>query len=329
MKKILIAGMGFMGVTHAKNVLANPDLQLCGIVDVRGDKIFSGMENLGNMGKLNSPMEKLKQTPVFTSLEEGIAATSADAAIICTPLFLHYEMTKTCLNGGLDVLLEKPFCPEVGQCRELIELAQKRERILMVAHCVRFAPQWEFLKQCILDERYGKLRLLSTSRMTGEPAWGVWQDPEIKKTCGGSLFDLLIHDIDFANYCFGRPGKVKVNLNRDEYWELQLDYETQPDCAVSVKGGFLHRNSPFISIYVATFERASLTYNTQQLETVHIGSDEGLQTVEIQGDAYQEELKYFADCIETRQQPFRCLPIDSLHAIEICREIDLFSDNLV
>ena len=320
MKKIIVVGLGFMGVTHAKNILSRPDLELCGIVDSRDQNIFNGMNNLGNAGKLDLPDARLKKVPVFTSIPECIAKTRPEAAVICTPLFLHYEMVRQCLEMGLDVLVEKPFCPELEQGRELIGLSRNKKLILMVGHCIRFCPPWEFLAQCIRDERYGKLRLLSTSRIAGEPTWGVWQDPEIKKTCGGAVFDLLIHDIDFANYSLGKLASMKTLLNRDDYWELSLVYDGN-DAAVSIKGGFLHRHSPFMAEYAATFDHGSVSLCSLHPETIHIGTDKGPETVAAPGDAYLEELIYFTDCIGTRRQPSKCLPEDSLSAIAICRKV--------
>ena len=320
MKKTIIVGMGFMGVTHAKNILSSPELELCGIVDSRGQKIFDGMDNLGNAGKLNLPDTRLKKVPVFASIPECVARTNPEAVVICTPLFLHYEMVRQCLEMGLDVMVEKPFCPDLEQGRELIDLSRKKKLILMVGHCLRFSPQWEFMARCIRDERYGKLRLLSTYRIAGEPTWGVWQDPEIKKTCGGAIFDLLIHDIDFANYSLGKLASMETLLKRDDYWELSLTYDGN-DAAVSIKGGFLHRNLPFMAEYVASFDHGSIRCCTLQPETIHIGTDKGSESVAIPGDAYLEELIYFADCIKTRRQPSRCLPEDSLSAIAICRKV--------
>lgn len=319
MKKIAVIGFGFMGAVHAKNIINFGNLELCGIIDNRPGDIFAGLDKVGNQGALDLSLERIKKTQAFKTLEECVDKIQPEAVSICVPLFLHYELTKKALNLGLDVLLEKPFCPEVEQCRELIALAKEKKRILMVAHCLRFAPQYEFLAQCIRDERYGKLRWLTTSRMGGEPAWGVWQNSEIKKTCGGSLLDLLIHDLDFVNYCFGIPANVKVNLHCDEYWEAVLQYNHE--VAISIKGGFLHRNTAFVAEYAATFERGSLRFCTLQPDVVHIGTDDGAQAITVKGDGYCEELKYFAGCIFKRIPPQRCLPESSLQAIELCCQI--------
>lgn len=315
-----VIGFGFMGVTHAKNIIESGRLELCGIVDKREGDIFAGIANTGNHGALDLPLERLKKTPVYKTLEECVEKEKPDAVSVCVPLFLHYNLTEKALNLGLDVLLEKPFCREIEQCRKLIDLAQHKKRILMVAHCIRFSQHWEFLSQCIRDGRYGKLHLLSTSRTAGEPTWGVWRDPEIRKTCGGALFDLLIHDIDFVNYSLAKPSAMKISLKRDEYWELSFTCG-KDNADVSIKGGFLYRYSPFTEEYAATFDCGSIRFCSLQPDTIHIGTDKGAQTVSVKSNPYMEELNYFTGCMETRGKPFRCLPEDSLYAIEVCRKL--------
>jgi predicted dehydrogenase len=320
-KKIAVIGFGFMGVVHAKNIIASNNLELCAIVDNRSGDIFSGIESIGNVGPLDLPIEELKLTPVFKTLKECVNHTTPDAVAICVPYFLHYELTKQALDLGLNVLLEKPFCVEVDQGQELIKLADEKMLILMVAHCIRFAPEWEFLAACIHDKRFGQLQLLSTTRSAGEPTWGVWKKNAIKKTCGGSLFDLLIHDIDFMNYCLGKPTDIKINLSHNEYWELSLDY-TGISAHVSVNGGFLYKHTTFASEYVATFELSSIRYSSLQPGTIHIGTDSGAETKHVSGDSYRNELEYFGECIQSRNKPEKCLPEASLQTIETCKRIE-------
>lgn len=323
--RIAVVGFGFMGVVHAKNIIASDSMELCGIVDNREGDIFANIEKTGNHGDLGLPVERLKNTPVFKTMVECVEWVKPDAVSICVPLFLHYRLAKEALELGLDVLLEKPFCQDVVEGKELVELAEAQKRILMVAHCVRFDPAWIFLNECVKDKRYGDLRLLTTTRMAGEPTWGVWRDEKIKRTCGGSLLDLLIHDIDFASYCLGESSNMKVNLKNDEYWEIAFDYD-KSSAVVSVKGGFLHRNSPFASEYAATFEHGSVRFSSHEPNVVHCGTDSGVETVPIEGDAYFNELAYFAHCVATRSRPERCLPEDSLRTIGICERIGMMAN---
>ncbi|MCF6176968.1 MAG: Gfo/Idh/MocA family oxidoreductase [Victivallaceae bacterium] len=320
MKKIAVIGFGFMGVVHAKNVITAPDLKLCAIIDNRDGDIFAGIESTGNAGELNLPLEKLKQVQVYKTLQKCVTKQQPDAVIICVPLFLHYELTKQALNLGLNVLLEKPFCPVPEQCQELIELAHTKQKILMIAHCVRFAPEWQFLAECIKNQRYGELQLISTSRIGGEPTWGVWQDEKTKQYCGGSLLDLLIHDIDFTNYCLGFPATININLKCDEYWEIALNYPSSP-AKISIKGGFLHRHSTFESTCAATFANGSIRFSSLEPGVIHVGADTGTETVNVSGDAYCNELEYFIGCIKHRLKPEKCLPEFSMQTIEVCNKI--------
>lgn len=318
-KKIAVVGFGFMGVVHAQNILSSTNLELCAIVDNK-ENIFDGIENTGNTGKLDLSVERLKTIAVYKTLEECCQKEKLDAVSICVPLFLHYELTKQALNLGLDVLLEKPFCPDLEQCQDLIDSAEEKKRILMVAHCIRFAPEWEFLADCIRNKPYGELKLLTTTRMGGEPTWGVWQDEKIKKTCGGSLLDLLIHDIDFANYCLDKPENIKLNLNTDEYWEFELQYKKEP-AKISIKGGFLHCHTQFVSEYAATFKHGSIRSSTLEPGIIHVGTSAGAKVVKTKGNAYFTELEYFAKCIQARVQAQKCLPETSLQAVEVCQKI--------
>jgi predicted dehydrogenase len=320
MKKIVVVGFGFMGVIHSKNILAAENLELSAIIDNRDEDIFDNIEHLGNNGKIDLKMEQLKRTPVYKTLEECCEKVKPDAVVICVPLYLHYQLAKTALSIGLDVLLEKPFCSDIKQGLDLIELAEKQKRILMIAHCIRFSPEWSFLAKCIQDQRYGKLTMLSTNRISGVPTWGVWKKAKIKETCGGALMDLIIHDVDFAISCLGKSNKFKINFIANEYYELSLNYDEKP-CAISIKGGFLHQNSPFVSEFTGVFENASIRYSSLEPSLIHIGKISQAETVVLKGDAYSSELKYFTDCIVNRNKPEKCMPMESLEAVKLCLNI--------
>lgn len=315
MKKIAIVGFGFIGTVHAENLLANEELDFCGIIEKR-EIDFRKINAVGNKGELGVSVEKLENVPVYKSLEECCLHHELDAVLICVPLFLHYELTKQALQLGLDVLLEKPFCPKAEQCRELIDLAKDKGRILMIGHSLRFRPAWNFMAECIHDHRFGKLKMLSMSRKGGRPTWGAWNDPAIRQTCGGGLWDLLIHDLDFVNHHLQIPQGVRVNVRSDDYWEMSFERE---EAQVSIKGGFLYPQAPFEAEYFATFEHATIQHSTSDPGVVFVADKDGVRKMpEMQGNCYRDELQYFTECIHQRVPPEKCLPAESMQAIEIC-----------
>ena len=64
----------------------------------------------------------------------------ADAVMFVLPHHLHYEAKLNCLAAGTHVLLEKPMANSERQCLEMIEVARKADRVLMVAYCMCFHP---------------------------------------------------------------------------------------------------------------------------------------------------------------------------------------------
>lgn len=319
MKRIAVIGFGFMGSTHARCIMETPGLELCGIVDPRGRAALA-VQSIGNLGGVALPPESLANVPFFTDLQECARVEKLDAVSVCVPFRLHFPVVEQALNLNLDVMVEKPFCSTAEQGARLVALAKARDRILMVAHVVRFTPTWMYLSTAARERRFGDLKLLVTTRMSGVPNWGEWTDPVLAAASGGSLMDLLIHDIDFSNSVLGRPNHVAVNYCAGEFWDISLGYPGG-STLVNVRGGFLHNGTPFSSDCTAMFETASIRFSTMQPDLLHIGSADGLKTLELAGDPYAAEIAYFARCLEKRQQPVRCMPEESLWAIETCLQI--------
>ncbi|KAF9385140.1 hypothetical protein CPC16_008083 [Podila verticillata] len=92
--------------------------------------------------------------------KHGIPSTHAtydalisDPSIDCIynplPNGLHYEWTKKALEAGKHVLLEKPSASNASQARELFELAQAKNLVLLEAFHYRFHPASIFFKDLI------------------------------------------------------------------------------------------------------------------------------------------------------------------------------------
>ncbi len=79
--------------------------------------------------------------PVFTSIEDMLAANlRVDAATVAVPTQHHHAVASVLLEGGLDLLVEKPLAATLFQADELIALAEKNNRILQPGHLERFNP---------------------------------------------------------------------------------------------------------------------------------------------------------------------------------------------
>jgi predicted dehydrogenase len=326
MKKIAVIGFGFMGITHALNILKNKDLKLVSIIDAYPALIEKNLNAKGgNLSTGNLDVKELATIHRYSNLDDCFRSEELDAVSICVHTNLHYEMTKKALFHDKHVFLEKPFCLDIKQAEELIDMAEKKKKILMIGHVVRFMPPYQKLKQWIDSKELGELRFLSLSRFSGLPGWGQWKEKQVKSTSGGALFDLVIHDIDFANYVLGFPSEIKCNylpggLSKHDYISAMWTYKDK-NVHVKIEGGnIFHNTFPFQAGFMAQFEKASILYNSLKGDVIRIADNDSIREVSA-GDSstsYYNEIDYFAQCMKNKTQPVECMPASSLQSIQLC-----------
>jgi predicted dehydrogenase len=79
--------------------------------------------------------------PVFSTPEELLAADlDLDAATVAVPTVHHHAVASQLLDGGLDLLVEKPLATSLAEADDLIARADKGKRILQPGHLERFNP---------------------------------------------------------------------------------------------------------------------------------------------------------------------------------------------
>lgn len=327
MIKTVVVGFGFMGKTHTGNLLKNPHAQLVGIVDKnKGILKTSLKEESGNFSTDSFCEEKLAKFNFYTDFAKCLAAEKPDACVIAVHTNLHYEMTKLALESGCHVFLEKPFTLDVVEAQKLIDLARLKNKILMIGHVVRFMPAYQTLKNWIDTEEFGKLEFLSLSRFSGVPAWGQWKEKQKDfGSSGGALFDLVIHDIDFAHWVCGSPDKISASclpgkLSNHDYVSAIWNYSNQ-NLHVKIEGGnTFHTAFPFQASFSARFENASVIYYPKDSEYIIVTTDNQTELVPA-GDAntgFAGELDYYVSCINENKQPELCTPESALESIKIC-----------
>jgi len=322
--KIAIIGFGFMGRTHAINLVQTEGHELCAIVNKTPPEIFLNTSG-GNLNTGELDTERLKEIPYFEDTAECLKAIRPDAAIICVPTLFHAETTRLCLEQGCHVLLEKPICLDPEQAEEMIVLAKAKQRTFMVAHCLRFFPEYELLKKTIESQRLGSLKMLKMSRFSGEPSWGSWQEKQIKESSGGALFDLLIHDIDFLNSALGKPEKIwnspaLTEAFRGSYINSTWEYPDSGTLALVEGGNCYPPQRPFEAGYSALFENGTMLYSSVEPGKVKfVTADEvTVEDLSCEKSGYLKELEYFLECAKSGRFPEKCPPEEALAAIQLC-----------
>ncbi|MBN1146092.1 MAG: Gfo/Idh/MocA family oxidoreductase [Anaerolineales bacterium] len=205
--KIGIAGAGFMGTTHAAAWCE------------------TGAEIVGLVAETMPEAETLAETCGARIYEDFSAMLpDVDVVDICTPTHLHYEMALQAAAQGKHIVCEKPLARDVQQAREMLAACQKAGVHLLVAHVVRFFPEYALAKAAVDEGQIGRPGVVRLSRGSYRPKKpvGNWFLDEAKS--GGILMDLMIHDFDYARWIAGEVQSVfarKLSASRPE---AAIDY---------------------------------------------------------------------------------------------------------
>jgi len=134
-----------------------------------------------------------------------------DAVSVCTPNFLHSEMTLAALKAGKHVLCEKPMAINAQDAEEMVKVARETGKKLMIAFCNRFRNHPQLLKRYIEDGELGEIYYAKTRwlRRKGIPGMGGWFTTKAMSG-GGPLIDLGVHVLDLMLWLMGNPRAVSV-----------------------------------------------------------------------------------------------------------------------
>lgn len=102
----------------------------------------------------------------FTVSYDALLNNNAiEAVAIAVPAAGHYELAKKALLAGKDVFVEKPLAINTADGKELVELAKKEGRILMVGHILQYHPAVIKLKEMISSGTLGKIQYIYSNRL--------------------------------------------------------------------------------------------------------------------------------------------------------------------
>jgi UDP-2-acetamido-3-amino-2,3-dideoxy-glucuronate N-acetyltransferase len=100
-----------------------------------------------------------------TAFEDLLRDPGIKAIAIASPAITHYDLVKRSLLAGKDVYVEKPLALTVREGRELLDIARKEQRILMVGHILQYHPAVIKLKKLISGGQLGKIQYIYSNRL--------------------------------------------------------------------------------------------------------------------------------------------------------------------
>ena len=128
MIRVLIAGLGNMGRSHALAYHAHEGAQVVGLV---------------NRSEVDLP-DELQGYPRFKTFADGMA-TNPDLVCIATYSDSHADYAIAAMEAGADVFIEKPLATTEADARRVVKAATQLGRKLVVGYILRHHPSWQRL----------------------------------------------------------------------------------------------------------------------------------------------------------------------------------------
>ena len=127
--KILVVGCGNMGTSHARAYHKLPGFEIAGLVSRKPQSRERLSDELGGL-------------PKFGDFKKALATTKPDAVAISTYPDTHAAYVRESLEAGVHVFVEKPIALTVEEAEELVELAKRKKKKLVVGYILRVHPAW-------------------------------------------------------------------------------------------------------------------------------------------------------------------------------------------
>ena len=115
---------------------------------------------------LERAQKRYPELQVTRNYEDILCDDDIDAVVIATPAETHYDMTRQVLEAGKDVLCEKPLALIYEHGAELVRLAERQGRILMVGHVLEYHPGIVRLLELVRGGELGKVRYIYSNRLS-------------------------------------------------------------------------------------------------------------------------------------------------------------------
>ncbi len=321
---VAIVGVGFMGATHIKAYRQIPGARIAAICDAVHLPLDGDLSKIsGNIGSAEPLKLDMSQTKATKNLDDLLNDPEIDLIDLCVPTAVHPKLAVAALKSGKHVICEKPLARTSALARDVVKAAESAKGFFMVAHCIRFWPEYAWLKQAIAANTYGKALAARFRRVCEPPLWT--KDYMDGAKCGGALLELHIHDVDFVQYCFGRPTAVYAT----GFTELSgapdhivAQFTVASGAAVSVEGGWAMTGGfGFNMEYTVQFENATADYTlARSAEPLRL-FEKGQQPRAIKppgGDGYVGELTHMVESIRAKKAPTVVTARDGASAVELC-----------
>jgi predicted dehydrogenase len=206
--KVGVIGCGYWGPNLIRNFIQLNESDVVRVADLEEHR-------LRRMKELYPSIETTKD------YEDIVADPKIDIVAVATPVQTHFEFASKALSAQKHVFVEKPMAASVEEAEQLIQLAEKNQRKLMVGHTFLYTSAVQKMKAIIDSGELGEIYYISSQRLN----LGLFQQDI------NVIWDLAPHDISIILYLLGQEphsvsaiGSPHINPAIEDIAILSMDF---------------------------------------------------------------------------------------------------------
>ena len=217
--RVLVAGCGNMGASHARSYHKMPEFEIVGLVS-RGPT---------SRGALSKELGGLQE---FSDYHAALAATKPDVVSINTYPETHAPYARAALKAGCHVFCEKPLALTVEEAQSIVDAARTNRRKLVIGYILRVHPAW--IRFIEIARTLGKplVMRMNLNQQSHGPAWNIHRNLMESMS---PIVDCGVHYVDVMCQMTGakpvRVSAVGARLNNElkpgmyNYGQLQVTFD--------------------------------------------------------------------------------------------------------
>ncbi len=319
MAKISIIGAGFMGQTHGSAYKEIEGAEVVAVVDTVAEKGQKLADELG--------------AKYYEDVDQCLQKEDMDCVDICLPTKLNLSMTKKAAEAGKHILCEKPISLSLDEADKMIEIVKKNQVKGMVGHVLRFWPEYVKAKELVDSGKLGEPLFGFGERLAVTPDWYENNWGLHEENSGGVPLNLVIHDMDYLIWVFGKPSRVSaqgvVKPEMGGIVHISTNIEFENGKSGLAEGGWAFGGEfPFTMLLRIVCEKATIDWlfragkNIEQraqksMAYVYENSGKSYPLKVDQKDPYFIECQYFVDCINNDRPIENATFEDGRRAVEL------------
>jgi predicted dehydrogenase len=186
--RVGVVGVGYWGPNLVRNLVEHEGAEVAYVCD-------------RDQAALDRVTRRFPWLRTTTAYDLMLGGNEVDAIAIATPVSTHGFLARDALRAGKHVLVEKPLAASAAEALDLLELARRRDLVLMPGHTFLYSPPVNLVREYIASGELGEIFFISTSRVN----LGLHQ-PDVSVA-----WDLAPHDFSILRYWLGeRPTTVNA-----------------------------------------------------------------------------------------------------------------------